>query len=217
MGSQSTQYIYLHGFASSPNSAKVSYLRDRFQELQLDLVVPDFNQGDFSHLTITRQLTQVARLLDERSVTLLGSSLGGLTAALLGENYPQVERLVLLAPAFGFVEHWLPKLKPEELDQWQNSGYLPIYHHGEARSLPLHYEFVTDAQGYSIAELVRPIPTLICHGQEDEVIPVEASRSYQSSRPWVKLIEYESDHSLMDVIDPIWQEVQQFCGLGLID
>jgi uncharacterized protein len=214
MGSQSTQYIYLHGFASSPNSAKVDYLDDRFRELDLELTAPDFNQGDFSHLTITRQLTQVGSLFSDRPVTLIGSSLGGLTAAWLGQKYPQVERLVLLAPAFGFVEHWLPKLQPEELEQWQNSGYLPIYHHGEQRSLPLHYQFITDAQNYPTANLTRAVPTLICHGLQDEVIPFQASDDYQISRPWVKLVKYDSDHTLMDVIDPIWQEIQQFCQLG---
>jgi uncharacterized protein len=214
MGSQSTQYIYLHGFASSPNSAKVDYLNDRFRELDLELTVPDFNQGDFSHLTITRQLTQVASLFSDRPVTLIGSSLGGLTAAWLGEKYPQVERLVLIAPAFGFVEHWLPKLKPEELEQWQNSGYMPIYHYGEERSLPLHYQFITDAQKYPTTDLTRAVPTLICHGLQDEIIPLQASVDYQSDRPWAKLVQYDSDHTLMDVIDQIWQEIQQFCQLG---
>ena len=215
MGSQSTQYIYLHGFASSPNSAKVDYLGDRFRELGLELTTPDFNQGDFSHLTITRQLTQVASLFSDRPVTLIGSSLGGLTAAWLGEKYPQVEKLVLIAPAFGFVEHWLPKLKPEELAAWQNSGYLPIYHYGEQRSLPLHYQFVTDAQDYSPTDhLTRAVPTLICHGLQDEIIPFQSSLDYQSDRPWVKLVQYDSDHTLMDVIDSVWQEIQQFCQLA---
>lgn len=208
------QYIYLHGFASSPKSAKVSYLLDRFRERNLELATPDFNQGDFSHLTITRQLTQVASLLDDRPVTLIGSSLGGLTAAWLGEKYPQVERLVLIAPAFGFLDHWLPKLTPAELSQWQTSGYKPIYHYGAGRSLPLHYEFVTDAQSYDTPSLTRAIPTLICHGSHDEVIPMAASYDYAQERPWVKFREYPSDHTLMDAIDLIWQEIQEFCQLS---
>lgn len=208
-----SQYIYLHGFASSPSSAKVTYLGDRFREKNLELEVPDFNQGDFSHLTITRQLTQVASLFRDIPITLIGSSLGGLTAAWLGEKYPQVERLVLIAPAFGFLDHWLPQLKPAELEQWQSSGYLPIYHYGEQRSLPLHYQFITDAQSYDTRSLTRPVPTLICHGHKDDVIPITASYDYVSQRPWVKLLEYDSDHTMMDAIDQIWQEIQQFCQL----
>lgn len=53
-------YIYLHGFASSPLSAKAIYLRDRFSSLNISLTIPDLNQGDFSHFTMTCQLSQVA-------------------------------------------------------------------------------------------------------------------------------------------------------------
>ena len=51
-----TAYIYLHGFASSPQSSKAIYLRDRFAEINLNLEVLDLNQGDFTHLTLTRQI-----------------------------------------------------------------------------------------------------------------------------------------------------------------
>jgi hypothetical protein len=60
------------------------YLRDRFATLDISLEIPDLNQDDFSHLTITRQLTQVeiAFLQDKMPVTLIGSSLGGLRGCL---------------------------------------------------------------------------------------------------------------------------------------
>ncbi|MHC5827963.1 MAG: YqiA/YcfP family alpha/beta fold hydrolase, partial [Nostoc sp.] len=79
-------YIYLHGFASSPNSAKARDISDRFTQIQTKVKIPDLNAGDFSQLTITRQLTQVAAQFsnDSTPVTLTGSSLGGLTAAHLG-------------------------------------------------------------------------------------------------------------------------------------
>src|SRR5512136_1301514 len=101
-------YIYLHGFASSPQSAKAKYLRDCFQTRQIDIKVPDLNQGDFSHLTLTRHLKQVAAEFPPAPapVAIIGSSFGGLTAAWLGQRHPQVQRLVLLAPAFQFLAHW---------------------------------------------------------------------------------------------------------------
>ena len=46
-----SDYIYLHGFASSPKSAKARYLRDRFSESQINLKAIDLNGGNFSHLT----------------------------------------------------------------------------------------------------------------------------------------------------------------------
>ncbi|MBW4559662.1 MAG: alpha/beta fold hydrolase [Mojavia pulchra JT2-VF2] len=208
-------FIYLHGFASSPNSVKARYIGDRFTEVQTDIKVPDLNTGDFSHLTITRQITQVITEFpdDSAPVTLIGSSLGGLTAAHLGQKHPQVQRLVLLAPAFGFLSHWLPKLGDKEVQRWQQEKYLMVYHYGEGRELPLCYDFVTDATQYQEQQLQRSIPTLILHGIKDEVIPIEASRDFARSHPWVDLIELDSDHALGNVMEEIWQAIHLFCQL----
>lgn len=207
------KFVYLHGFASTPESAKALYLREAFAACKISLEVPDLNQGDFSHLTIARQITQVESLFpnDGTPVTLIGSSLGGLTSAWLAEKHSQVQRLVLLAPAFGFLDHWLPQLQAEQLRQWQTSGYLPIYHYGEQRSLPLHYQFVENASQYPETQLLRPVPTLILHGRRDEVIPLGASQAYANVRPWVQLMELDSDHGLWSVMPQIWQAIQVFC------
>jgi hypothetical protein len=209
------KFIYLHGFASSPESAKAVYLRNCFLSRNISLEVPDLNQGDFSHLTISRQIAQVESLFPPNGtpVTLIGSSLGGLTSAWLGQQHSQVQRLVLLAPAFGFLSHWLPQLEDEQLRQWQTSGYISVYHYGEKRSLPLHYKFVEDADQYQETQLLRPVPTLILHGQQDEVIPIAASRAFAIARPWVQLIELDSDHALRDVMLQIWEAIQTFCQL----
>ncbi|BAZ30096.1 hypothetical protein NIES4074_25520 [Cylindrospermum sp. NIES-4074] len=208
-------FIYLHGFASSPKSAKAQDIGDRFAQIQTKLKIPDLNAGDFSGLTITRQLTQVAAEFPDNSapVTLIGSSLGGLTAAHLGERHPQVQRLVLLAPAFGFLSHWLAKLGNIGVQFWQQEQYLQVYHYGEGRTLPLSYNFLTDAMQYQDEVLQRPIPTLIVHGKQDEVIPINASRDFARSRPWVELVELESDHALSNVSIEIWQAIRLFCQL----
>ncbi|MFN6535086.1 MAG: YqiA/YcfP family alpha/beta fold hydrolase [Nostoc sp. EkiNYC01] len=210
-----TQYIYLHGFASTPKSAKARYIGDRFTKIHTELKIPDLNAGDFFHLTITRQIAQVAAELpkDSTPVTLIGSSLGGLTAAHLAQQHLQIQRLVLLAPAFGFLSHWLLKFTDEEIQRWQREKYLMVYHYGEGLSLPLSYDFVTDAAQYQEELLQRPIPTLILHGKNDEVIPVEASRNFQLSRPWVELVELDSDHALGNVMEEIWQAIRLFCQL----
>lgn len=209
-----TQYIYLHGFASSPDSAKATYLSEHFSEINHSLMIPDLNQNDFSHLTLSRQISQVSQLFPTTSsVTLLGSSLGGLTAAFLAEKYTQVERLVLLAPAFGFLGEWLNRIGTETIEEWQRSGYLKVYHYGQQRSLPLHYQFVLDTKQYDEAQLQRQVPTLIIHGRSDEVIPVQYSRDYAKERPWVQLIEVESDHALTNALPHIWLMIKQFCSL----
>jgi uncharacterized protein len=208
-------YIYLHGFASSPNSAKARDIQSFFANLDIDIKIPDLNNGDFSHLTITRQLKQVEKEFssDKTPVTLIGSSLGGLTSAHLGENNLCVQRLVLLAPAFGFLSHWLPKLGEDKLQRWQQDKYMMVYHHREARELPLHYDFVTDAAQYQEEKLRRPLNTLILHGISDDVIPIQASRDFARSRAWVELVELDSDHALLNVVDKINFAISRFCQL----
>jgi uncharacterized protein len=213
---QTPAYFYLHGFASSPRSAKCRDLVDRFADLNLTLHAPDLNLGGFSQLTLTRQLRQVeAAFPPDRPIVLIGSSFGGLTAAWLGQRVQRVERLVLLAPAFDFLTHWQAQLGPMQLQQWQQGQPLLIHHYGEQRPLPLEYQFVTDLANYQEDCLDRPIPTLILHGIQDAVIPLAASCNYANGRPWVELIQLNSDHGLLDMSGPIWLAIQHFCQLAL--
>jgi predicted esterase YcpF (UPF0227 family) len=205
-------YLYLHGFASSPHSSKAQYLKQRFAERKVNLLVLDLNQPDFSSLTLTRQLQQVESIITDLAtpVTIIGSSLGGLTAAWLGEKHHQVQRLILLAPAFEFLQHWLPTLGDERVNAWRETNSLLVYHYGEKQPRQLHYHFVEDVQRYPSQALQRPILTLILHGCRDEVIPIEESRHYCQSRPWVELIELDSDHALGDVQPQIWQAISSW-------
>ena len=87
-----------------------------------------------------------------------------------------------------------------------------VYHYGEKRSLPLSYEFILDAAQYRDEQRkLRPIPTLILHGCQDEVIPIQASRDFARERPWVELIELDSDHALGNVLPEIWSAIRVFC------
>jgi uncharacterized protein len=201
-------HIYLHGFASGPQSTKAQYLQARFAEIGIALVVPDLNQGDFAHLTISRQIAQTVALFpaDGSPVTLIGSSLGGLIAAIIAQDYPQVQGMILLAPAIDFLNHWLPKIGDRQLALWAQNGYLPIYHYAEQKLLSLHYNFIIDAHRYHLFKSDRFLPTLIVHGIHDTIIPVSASRDFANQHPWVELLELDSDHHLTDVNHRIWQE-----------
>jgi pimeloyl-ACP methyl ester carboxylesterase len=91
-----------------------------------------------------------------------------------------------------------------------------IHHYGEKRELSLSYDFLTDANQYQEKFLQRPIPTLILHGQHDEVIPIEASRNFAQIRPWVDLIELNDNHALGNVMMEIWLSIENFCQLPKI-
>lgn len=207
-------YIYLHGFASSSQSYKGKWLRDHFAKVGIPLELIDFNQDDFTHLTLTRQIQQTQQLLAPyEPTTLIGSSLGGLTAAWVAETNQQVERLILLAPAFQFLAQWLPKLPPEQLQAWAAGQPLSIYHYGYAKAVPLDYQFVRDLAQYNEANLKRAVPTMILHGQGDEAIKYHVSHDFAASRSWVSLYPLNSNHELIDVLEPAWQYITRFCQL----
>jgi predicted esterase YcpF (UPF0227 family) len=207
------QYIYLHGFASSPLSNKAQYLNNCFQKIGINLNIIDLNQGDFTKLTLTRQIKQAAshfNLDNDTKIRIIGSSFGGLTGTWLAQKYTQIESMILLAPAFGFKNHWLPKLGQETINQWKQNSYLPVYHYGEKKEMPLHYQFLKDLNKYEDSQLNKSLPTLILHGKFDEVIPINSSYQYVKNNPLAKIIALESDHSLANVMPEIWLNIRQF-------
>ena len=46
-----TEFIYLHGFASGPNSSKAQAFKKRFEKLDITFHIPDLQEGDFENLT----------------------------------------------------------------------------------------------------------------------------------------------------------------------
>ncbi|PZD75283.1 hypothetical protein C1752_00482 [Acaryochloris thomasi RCC1774] len=202
-------YLYLHGFASGPQSQKAQYLCDRIQSLGFSLQIPDLNQDDFLHLTLSRQIQQVHQILDTATPwTIIGSSFGGLTAAWVAQRQPAVQQLILLAPAFGFLNHWLPILGEAQRQQWQEQGTLAVYHHSAQQALPLSYRFFEDLSTYRDDELQRPVPTLILHGTQDTTIPITASEKYAVQRSGTRLIPLETDHAMTDALEQIWTEMK---------
>ena len=203
--------IYLHGLASSPRSAKARFLAGRAQAAGLPLECPDLNTGGFQHLTFGRMLRQTRALIRGQPgpVLLLGSSLGGLVATWCAQGESQVKGLLLLAPAFAFLQSWFPRLPIGQRTAWQQGEPLWIHHHGENKLLPLGPLFLQDMARFSETHtLVRPLPTRIVHGRQDDVVHPAASRRFAASRPWVRLLEVDADHRLAGVSGVIWRQME---------
>ena len=206
-------FFYLHGWGSSPTSHKAKFFKQHFAQRGIHLQIPDLNQTDFFHLTLTRQIRQIHLLLSgQKNVTLIGSSLGGLTALWVAEQCPQVKRLVLLAPALDFLTNSIKIIGEEKYAQWCRQGATDFYHYGKKENVLLSYEFVLDMYRYDDHSLQRQLPTLILHGEKDEVISVESSKSFVVNRPWIRFIELAgSDHSLEQAQEILWRATEDFC------
>jgi pimeloyl-ACP methyl ester carboxylesterase len=206
-------YLYLHGFASGPASTKAQFLRSRFAEQGITVCVPDLNLDNFSTVTLSKQRQYLRDRFAGEPLVVIGSSLGGLLASLIAQDLAEVERLVLLAPAFEFSQRLALNIGAEAIADWQTHGSLDFYHYGFKQVVQLQYEFFADAQTHTEKSLQRQVPILILHGLNDEVVPASVSQSFAASRPHVTLELLDSDHGLADVLEPIWQKIRQFLNI----
>jgi len=204
-----SRIIYLHGFASGPSSKKARFFAEQFAQLGMGLEIPDLAQGDFARLTISGQLGVIERVARGEPVSLIGSSMGGYLAAFYAARHPEVEKLVLLAPAFSFLTRWPETLGPEALEEWKRTGVLKVFHYVEGRTMELGYQLIEDAARYEAYPAVTQ-PTLIFHGKNDTVVPASHSVLFAGQHPGVKLRLLESDHELLNVLDDIWIESEEF-------
>jgi uncharacterized protein len=203
----SIRHAYLHGFASSSLSSKGQALRRHYAELELELHTPDLNHPSFAELSYTGMLAAFDgfdRALDEREGVapgstrwrLIGSSMGGFLAARWAQLHPErVERLVLLCPAFDFVERWPSLIGPENFERWRSEGRFAL---PDATGTPVevHFGLVEDAHTHPARPEVG-CPTTIVHGTRDTIVPITSSRTYAAEHEdRVRLVEVDDDHLL---------------------
>lgn len=131
-----THILYLHGFASGPSSTKARYFQRCFEQAGASVIAPNLAEGDFEHLTITRQLAVVERAAANRPVALIGSSMGGYLAGLYAarhgryEDYPEFRQPVLLFHVHGRHDEVVPAADSEQFAATHANARLEILDSG---------------------------------------------------------------------------------------
>ena len=208
--------LYLHGFASSPQSSKATFLRARFQERGVQVETPDLNLPDFSTLTVSRMLGQVDAALtrlEPEPVVLVGSSLGGFVAVHTAARHPdRVKALVLLAPALDFGPATVSDIGPQglSLSDWKRAGTVDVFHYSYGRPMPIHYELFEDASRYDATSVTVSMPILIFQGRFDESVDPASVEAWSRVRPNVELHLLDDDHQLSRSFDYMWKEIDRF-------
>jgi len=201
------QFIYLHGFASSPRSTKAVFFAERLRQLGHTVLVPDLEEGDFQGLTITRQLAAVRRALATLTgpCTLIGSSMGGYLATLTAEAEPRIERLMLMAPAMDMRARWTVRYGADQLAAWKAKGAAPKYHYGHREERLIGYGLFEDLARHESNPAVH-VPALVFMGKRDQVVEPEAVEQWAAQQPLVRLRWLDSGHELIDQLETIWAE-----------
>lgn len=224
-------FLYLHGFASGPDSTKARYFADAFARRGLDLRRLDLNVGAFAGLTVTGQIEVVTETINDlarvpaprtrglsgpgtqEGITLIGSSLGAYVSLLAAQADSRISRLVLLAPAIGFDGMVRKRVGIRGMSQWKREGTMPIEHYQWGRTVPVHYQLYTDAAAHGKTPLDRILPVQIFHGVRDETVPWQGSAAIVERNPLSHLVLLPSDHGLNDCLGLI--EKEMFAWLDL--
>jgi uncharacterized protein len=215
-GASGGSVVYLHGFASSARSTKAGYFADRLREHRRTLRCPDFNEPDFSTMTLTRMLDQLGGELArvDGPSALIGSSLGGVLAVLAAARFPdRVDRVVLLAPAVMFAKPGHHLLPPERIEEWRRAGALPFHHYAYNEERMLNVSFYDDSLQHDAFDAVFHQPTLIFQGLRDASVDYRTVEAFAKTRPNVTLSLLDDDHQLIASLPRMWENIAPFLGL----
>lgn len=114
-----------------------------------------------------------------KRIYVIGHSMGGIIASHLASKYPEVNKLVLAAPAFRYLS-----FKDDKLDIIGSIKKVPKifkdYDYEEVMSrilkvpIPTVREFMKLAESHTDDVKKIEIPTLILYGIEDEIVPIDS-------------------------------------------
>lgn len=211
-------FVYLHGFASGPSSEKARFFREMLVASGAQVEIPDLNEGPggFHGMTLSRCVKDAQAALERvdasrRGAVIIGSSMGGLVAALVASRDPRIRAAVLLAPAFDLPARWTAWLGDEGVDAWRRTRELEVDHYAWGRKEKLGFAFYLDSMG--LPPYPRPsCPTLILHGVHDAEVGIGTSVKLADGASNVRLVELDTDHGMLDVKERLWSETEAFLG-----
>ncbi len=199
--------LYFHGFASSPESAKVMALR-ALLEPEIELTVPDLNVPSFAQLDY-RSIVDLGVAIGRKRIpaAIVGSSLGSIIAlevVAAGVHAP----LVLIAPALDVAQRWRTQVRAGD----------PVmtFHHTIGREVPIHRAFFDQMFEVTVDQHAPPVKVVALMGRNDETVPfsiVEARwNEWAASGTLVsgsRFISIEGgDHSLVGHVELIAREIR---------
>ncbi len=218
---QKPRFLYLHGFASGPESYKGRELAAHLAQRGILLERLNLRLPSFERLRVSAMLEEVQRSMagPAERVVLFGSSLGGFVAAQMAAQDPRVAAVFLMAPAFGLIERWRARLGEAGWLKWQQSGWLETRDYTTGEMARVDFGFIEDLRALAAQRSELPdvrVPTLILHGRKDDAVDIATSRSFVQGHAHMRLIELEDGHELRDSLPRIKSEadafLQPFCG-----
>lgn len=201
-------YVFLHGLSSVRAGEKSQSLLEHAQSrgrgfLRFDMRGHGESSGRLGQVHVRSLIDDAIAMLERVGrACIVGSSLGGLVAAHAAAARPDlVERLALLAPAFGL----MPNLD-RHLDE---RGHMRVQ---SGESFFVEPDVLAEARAIDEAGLPSRLrtPVLLVHGTADDVIPQIVSEHFHAAvthAPKDLWIVPGGDHRLNTVARDIWRRL----------
>jgi pimeloyl-ACP methyl ester carboxylesterase len=203
--------LYLHGFASSPESFKGRAYEGHLVPKGWDLRRLDLRLPNRDELRVSAMIEHViAETEAAGEVAIIGSSLGGLVAAHVAARRPEVQALVLMAPAFRFAVRWPERIGAQAMECWRSGEPLLTDDHAGGPPLRVDYGFYEDAVRVDARFPGVEVPTLVFHGENDETVDIAGSRAFVQQTSRARLVELDDGHALVDSLPVMLPEAQAF-------
>jgi|GEM_PF-6495113 len=185
--------VCIHGFSTDHGGTKIQQLarelpRKGWGVLACDLRFHGKSSGKIEDININANVHDVRAMISyafslpgAESVSLYGSSYGGMLAIIGAIEYPMVPLLALVAPVTDFVAQRGITMSLAELEAWKKSGY----HERRCADGKIHkikYQFYLSMQPYhkNLHKMAHRIQaqTLILQGDADASVPIKLTKKF---------------------------------------
>ena len=184
--------LFVNGFLSKRWGTKSRAVADLCQSRAWGFCCFDFrgngdSEGKFTDYTLLHWLEDVdsvvTSLRQGPPIIVVGSSLGGWLTWIIAQQYYEIQRVLLLAPAFNMMGKRARDIPPSRRNEWQTTGFLPWDDDPPHKDFPLSWKWVEESESLWQRSFtgVRRIPTRILHGLQDTVIPPQGSWEFSQT------------------------------------
>lgn len=178
--------ILCHGSGSDKNTEAHVVLEkllktNKYASLRFDFYGHGESEGLFENITISEavdDVLQAIKFVKEKGyqkIVLLGGSFGGCASIIVASKTKDLSALILRSPVSAYKNLETSRLTSAELKDWKEKGYTYKSDAGENKRINYsYYEDLLRLDEYKLARKIN-IPTLIFHGDNDKVVPLEQS------------------------------------------
>ncbi len=142
------------------------------------------SEGRFTDYTLSDWMADARlvlnRLQDGPSMTMVGNSLGSWIAWMMAQEFPAVDRLILIAPAFNMMGVRARSISEERRHAWLTAGWMPWDDDELHRDFPIAWKWVEESEAFWKKRFdgLRRVQTTILHGLQDTVILPQGSSQF---------------------------------------